>query len=136
MEAMSRSREGIDTCWRRNRPNYSRKNSQRESYWSQMRWDDEANRWAVFTREGDLTVDRARIRGARIQLDERIEGRYKHREKAARARVSTLNVEIDGLRGHLRILKDESTRQDLTTRLSALERRLRQAFTDERYTLI
>lgn len=134
------SRDGIRRCWAKQSARQFRapggKREKSPPFWVRMQWDDEAQRWSIYTVADQRQVDRARIRQARVALADDIGRSYRSREASARRRVPDLVGKVEDTREKLTVLAGEANRDRYTALLRSHERDLKHALIGQRYTQI
>ena len=135
-QSQPRADQGASACWQRHTPRRvvlaNRSKEKPAPRWVSMQWDEETDRWSIYTRADQRTVDEARLEDAPRRLDADIERMYARREDRARERITPLMARLESLRSKLTIAEGEALRRQHESDIARVERDLRKALVERR----
>ncbi len=135
-----RTQDDLTACWEKQDPPRGQiprdRSKKRETLWVKMKWDPEAQSWAIYSRADQRAVDETRLPEAKGRDETDIKRIHGRRVDRARDRIPKLVTTIEALQEQLSIAASEELQRKYSKSLSGAEQKLRKALVERRYLWI
>jgi hypothetical protein len=135
--SIPRTQDDLTACWKKQNPPRGRIPGDRSEkpgpLWVKMKWDAEAQSWAIYTQADQRTVDETRLPDARTRYETDIKRMHGRRADRAGDRIPKLITEIERVQEKLSIAASDELQRKHSRSLSGAEQKLRKALVERRY---